>query len=377
MLYADFAGTKLSRLGFGTMRLPVKGGNDNEPDRELVNKMVAYAMKQGVNYYDTAWGYHGGNSETAITEALRPYDRDSYYLADKFPGYDLSNMPHAERIFEEQLRKCEREYFDFYLIHNVCELNIEQYLDPKYGIYDYFSRQKDLGRIRHLGFSVHGSLEVMERFLAKYGDRMEFCQIQLNWLDWHFQKAGAKVELCRSLGLPVWVMEPVRGGMLLRLSEEARKKQLALRPEESAAGWCFRFIQSVPEVCVTLSGMSDMAQVEENIDIFSEDKPLSGKERQTLFDIAGEMTGKKTLPCTACRYCVSHCPRELNIPDLLALYNEHTFSGGGFLAPMALMSYPKEKRPSACIGCKSCEAVCPQGLEIAKALADLAGKIRV
>ena len=185
------------------------------------------------------------------------------------------------------------------------------------------------------------------------------------------------MELCRSLGLPVWVMEPVRGGMLLRLPPETEEAQKKARPGETAAGWCFRFIQSVPEVCVTLSGMSDMKQLEENVKTFEEDKPLDQKERALLFDAAAKMTAAKTLPCTACRYCVSHCPKELDIPSLLALYNEHNFSGGGFLAPMALMSLPEEKRPSACIGCRSCEAVCPQTLGISSALAEMARKIKL
>ncbi|MBQ9358146.1 MAG: aldo/keto reductase [Abditibacteriota bacterium] len=377
MLYKDFKGEKLSRLGFGTMRLPVIDGQDSRPDRELVNRMVACAMEKGVNYYDTAWGYHGGNSELAITEALRPYDRSRYYLADKFPGYDLSNMPYAEKIFEEQLKKCEREYFDFYLIHNVCELNIEQYLDPKYGIYDYFVKQKKLGRIKYLGFSVHGSLEVMQRFLDRYGDYMEFCQIQLNWLDWNFQKAKDKVALCETLGLPVWVMEPVRGGMLLKLPESVKEALNKARPDETLAGWCFRFIQSVDQVCVTLSGMSDMEQVRQNIATFEEYRPATDGERELLFGAAEAMTKVKTLPCTACRYCVSHCPKKLDIPALLALYNEHKFSGGGFLAPMALMSFDKDKRPSACIGCKSCEKVCPQTLGISEAMADFAKQIKL
>ena len=165
------------------MRLPVIGGDDSKIDETAAEKMVDYAMEHGINYYDTAWGYHGGQSELVIGRALKRYPRESYYLATKFPGYDLSNMDKVEEIFEKQLKKCGVEYFDFYLFHNVCEMNIDAYLDDKYGIYRYLMKQKRAGRIRHLGFSAHGSYDVMKRFLEAYGEGMEFCQIQLNYLD--------------------------------------------------------------------------------------------------------------------------------------------------------------------------------------------------
>ena len=187
MTYNDFQDLKLSALGFGAMRLPVIDGDDNRPDEARVQEMVDYAMSHGVNYYDTAWGYHGGASEPVMGRALARHPRESFFLATKFPGYDLSNMPRVKEIFEQQLERLQVEYFDFYLIHNVCELNIDAYLDPQYHIYDYLMEQRRLGRIRHLGFSAHGSYEVMERFLAAYGAGMEFCQLQVNWLDWDFQ----------------------------------------------------------------------------------------------------------------------------------------------------------------------------------------------
>ena len=173
--------------------------------------MFDCAMAQGINYYDTAWGYHNGNSELVTGENLSRYPRDSYYLATKFPGYDLANMDKVKEIFEKQLEKCRVDYFDFYLFHNVCEMNIDEYLNPAHGIYDYLMEQKRNGRIRHLGFSAHGSYSVMKRFLEAYGKDMEFCQIQLNYLDWTFQDAKAKVQLLERYQIPVWVMEPLRG----------------------------------------------------------------------------------------------------------------------------------------------------------------------
>ena len=215
----------------------------------------------------------------------------------------------------------------------------------------------------------------MKRFLEAYGKDMEFCQIQLNYLDYSFQNARAKLELLKEYQIPVWVMEPLRGGKLaaLRPEEEAVLKEL--RPQESIPAWAFRFIQSLPEVVVTLSGMSNYEQLKENIATFEEEKPLKEPEHKRLLGLAEDMVRKIALPCTACRYCTSHCPQQLDIPELLALYNEHCFTGGGFLAPMALMAYAEDKKPSACIGCRSCEQVCPQQIKISEAMADFTNRL--
>lgn len=377
MIYRDFQDLKLSGLGMGAMRLPVIDGDDSRIDAAAAEEMVACAMEHGINYYDTAWGYHDGQSEIVMGNALKKYPRESFYLATKFPGYDLSNMDKVEQIFEEQLQKCQVEYFDFYLFHNVCEMNIDAYLDEKYGIYDYLMEQKRNGRIRHLGFSAHGSYDVIKRFLDAYGESMEFCQLQINYLDWTFQNAKEKTELLAEHGILVWVMEPLRGGKLASLSEENTEKLRALRPDEDTPAWAFRFLQTLPEVKMVLSGMSNMKQLLANIHTYEEDLPLNEEEMQTLLGIADGMLRKKTLPCTACHYCVSHCPQELDIPELLSLYNEHCFTEGGFIAPMALSSWPEEKKPGACVGCRSCEAVCPQQIKISEAMADFAQKLEM
>lgn len=375
MVYKEFQDVKLSAIGMGAMRLPVIDGDDARIDEQKAEEMVDTAMASGVNYYDTAWGYHSGNSELVMGKALGKYPREKYYLATKFPGYDLSNMDKVEEIFEKQLEKCGVEYFDFYLFHNVCEMNIDAYLDESHGIFSYLMKQKENGRIRHLGFSAHGSREVMERFLKAYGKYMEFCQIQLNWLDWSFQDAKGKVELLKEYQIPVWVMEPLRGGKLASLPMAHADELKRLRPEEEVPAWAFRFLQSIPEVTMVLSGMSSLEQMKENIHTFETEKPLNQQEMDALLSVAEKMLGSNSLPCTACHYCVSHCPQGLDIPRLLELYNEHSFTGGGFLAPMALMAVPKEKHPSACIGCRSCEAVCPQQIQISEAMSDFAGKL--
>ena len=374
MIYRNFQNLQLSALGMGAMRLPVIDGNDAKIDYAATEKMVAYAMEQGINYYDTAWGYHDGNSEIVMGKILSQYPRERYYLATKFPGYDLANMTKVKEIFEKQLEKCGVEYFDFYLFHNVCEMNIDAYLDEKYGIFDYLMEQKKNGRIKHLGFSAHGSYEIMKRFLEAYSAEMEFCQIQLNYLDWSFQDAKAKAELLSSYNIPIWVMEPLRGGRLAKLSEADAAKLKGMRPDEEIPAWAFRFLQTVPGVTMILSGMSDLAQLQENIKTFETDKPLTKEEWDALLSVAEGMLNN-TLPCTSCHYCVSHCPKGLDIPTLLNLYNEHSFTGGGFIAPMVLMAIPQEKQPSSCVGCRSCEKVCPQQIKISEAMTDFASKV--
>ena len=373
MIYKDFKDKKLSALGLGAMRLPIMNGDsDGRIDEEQTAKMVDYALDHGINYFDTAYGYHDGQSEIVMGKVLGRYPRESYYLADKFPGYDLSNMDKVESIFEEQLKKCGTEYFDFYLFHNVYEKNIDPYMDEKYGIMEYLKKQKEAGRIRHLGFSCHGRYDTLKRFLDTYGDDLEFCQIQLNYLDWKLQDAKAKVELLNEYEIPIWVMEPLRGGKLALLSDENSEKLKACRTDEEIPAWGFRFLQSIPGVTMVLSGMSDMKQLMENTATFAEEKPLTEEEMKVLMEVTDSMLD--ILPCTACRYCTSHCPKKLDIPTLLSLYNESRFNMT-IITQMAVGAMPKDQRPDACIGCKSCEAVCPQMLKISEPMKDFAQKL--
>ena len=369
MIYRDFQDMKLSALGFGAMRLPVIDGDDAKVDEAAALRMVDTAMESGINYYDTAWGYHGENSELVMGKALARYHRDSFYLATKFPGYDAAYWDKVEEIFERQLEKLGVDYFDFYLFHNVCEMNIDAYLDDgKYGIYSYLMKQKENGRIRHLGFSCHGSVDVLKRFLDAYGKDMEFCQLQLNYLDWTFQNGKEKVAILDELNIPVWVMEPLRGGKLANPAPEYADQLKAINPDEDVAALAFRFLQSVPSVKVILSGMSNDEQLDKNLKTFSEDNKLSDAQMATLLDVADKMVSVGTVPCTACHYCVSHCPQGLDIPHLISLYNEHAYTGGGFIAPMALSALPEDKLPQACLHCQSCEQVCPQQIGISEVM---------
>ena len=368
MIYNEFQGKRLSALGLGCMRLPGGGYGNAHIEMTETEKMFDYAMQKGINYFDTAYGYHAGQSEIVVGQMLKKYPRESFYLADKFPGYDLSTFAKKEQVFEEQLQKTGLGYFDFYLFHNVCELNIEQYLDESYGLFEYLLKQKEKGLIRHLGFSTHGSLETITRFLEKYGHAMEFCQLQVNWLDWTFLKGKEQMELLEQYGIPVWIMEPLRGGKLAKLSPSQEERLKALRPDEGIPAWSFRFLQGLPQVKVTLSGMSDFAQLQENIQTYESAKPLNEKELQTLSDISEEIL-QTLMPCTACRYCTNYCPMQLDIPQLLELYNDHLMSSNGVIPAIKISALPNEKRPSACIGCRACEQVCPQNIKISKALA--------
>lgn len=371
MMKKEFQGKELGLLGFGAMRLPVDAaGVINE---EEVRLMVKEAMAQGVNYFDTAWPYHNGESERVMGRVLKEYDRESFYLATKFPGHQISSHYDPKAVFEEQLRKCQVDYFDFYLLHNVYEKSKETYLDPKWGILEYFKEQKRLGKIRHLGFSTHGGVEFLKEFLDEHGKDMEFCQIQLNYLDWTLQDAKGKVELLKQYNIPVWVMEPVRGGRLVNLSKQQSQRLMALRPEESIASWGFRFLQGIDNVTMILSGMSNLTQMQDNLKTFCTDKPLSKEEIQVLLDMAEEM--KNSIPCTGCRYCTEGCPMGLNIPMMLEVANEIRFSPS-VNASMRIEFLSEDKKPSACIGCGACSAVCPQNIDIPAALKELDGMMK-
>ncbi len=369
MIYRDFKGKKLSLLGFGAMRLPTVGeGVGEHIDMPLAEKMFDVAIKSGVNYFDTAFPYHKGESETAVGKILSKYPRDSYYLATKYPGHQIMTEYNPKEIFERQLEKCGVDYFDFYLLHNVNETSIDTYLDKHWGILDYFIEQKRLGRIRHLGFSTHASVEGIREFLEVAGEHMEFCQIQLNYLDYTLQRAKEKCELLDEYGIPIWVMEPVRGGRLANLPEHAAERLKALRPEESVASWCFRWLHRIPTVGMILSGMSNMEQVEDNIRTFSGGEPLSDAEADLLLEIADGM--KKTVPCTVCRYCVDGCPMKLDIPYLIGIYNELSYAKG-MNAAMRVQLLPEEEKPDKCIKCGRCSKICPQRIDIPKVLSDL------
>lgn len=370
MIYRDFKGKRMPLLGFGAMRLPTKKeGEERVIDFELTEKMIDLAMENGVNYFDTAYPYHGGKSEIVLGQILSKYPRDSFYLADKYPGHQLRSEYRPAEVFEDQLKKCGVDYFDFYLLHDVSEKSIEAYTDQRWGIIDYFIAEKKNGRIKHLGFSTHAMLDCLNEFLEKYGEHMEFCQIQLNYLDWTLQSAKEKCQLLNAYNIPIWVMEPVRGGKLANLPEAEAKKLAALSPDRSVASYAFRFLMDIPGVTVVLSGMSEMYQVEDNLATFRTEAPLSDEEKEILFDITRSLID--AVPCTGCRYCVDGCPMGLDIPMMMSTYNDIRFTPA-LNVSRRIEFLPEDKKPSACISCGACSTICPQKIDIPEALSSLA-----
>jgi len=377
MLYKQFKDDNISLLGFGCMRFPVIAGT-NDIDVALTEKMVDYAIAHGVNYFDTAAPYMGGKSEPVIGNILKKYPRDSFYLATKYPGHQLkpgldSDQTTPEYIFEHQLEKCKVDYFDYYLLHNVCENSYDVYLDDNRGILEYFLKQKELGRIRHLGFSSHGAPDNLEDYLKRTEGKLEFCQIQLNYLDWTLQEAKEKCELLQKYGLGIWVMESVRGGRLAQMTPEIEKEMKALRPDESVASWAFRWLIDKPYVNVSLSGMSSMEQVEDNIKTYETIKPLTEADYKVIDKAVKSFDG--LVPCTACGYCLNECPQKLDIPKLMKTYNDISVNYS-FTPAMYVEVLPEEKKPSACLECRACEAQCPQKIEISQVMKKLDEKCK-
>ena len=371
MLYKEFKGKQLSCLGLGAMRLPTLP--DESIDEIKTREMVAYAIEHGVNYFDTAYFYHNGTSEAMMGKVLADYPRDSFYLATKYPGSLYHKPGHKpQEIFEGQLQACGVEYFDFYLLHNVDEESVGIFTNPEYGILEYFREQKRLGRIKHFGFSCHAELPGLEKFLDEYGQDMEFCQIQLNWLDWTLQQAKEKYELLTKRNIPVWVMEPVRGGRLALLPNAKERTLKELRPEDSIAKWSFRFLQSLPNVHMVLSGMSNMAQMQDNVATFSVHDPVTQAEFDLLLTIAEDL--KAEIPCTGCQYCCAGCPKDIDIPSLMSLYNRLRFAG--YLKEEIRQEFLVEGRdPAECIYCNSCVKACPQHIKIPEVMLDFSKKL--
>ncbi|MBR2634383.1 MAG: aldo/keto reductase [Clostridia bacterium] len=369
MITREFQNGSLPMLGLGCMRLPlIEGGKNGDIDKEKTAEMVRMALEGGIRYFDTAYPYHEGNSETVMGEILSRYPRESYLLASKYPGHQIAPSYHPAEVFEDQLKKCRVEYFDFYLLHNVFEKSIETYMDPQWDIVNYFIRQKKEGRIRHLGFSSHGKPDVIRAFLDRWGDELDFCMIQLNWLDWSLQNAAEKVHLLQERKIPIWVMEPLRGGKLIQLTEKQQDLLRKADPTRKSAEWSFRFLQGIPGVTVVLSGMSSPEQMAENLKYFEKEAPLSEKEQALLFEVAEQM--KHSVPCTSCGYCLKGCPKGLDIPFFLSVYNELQVSKS-FNVSMRIELMEEDKKPSACIDCGACMSICPQKIKIPEKLRDL------
>lgn len=355
----------VSLLGFGTMRLPTREP-DGKIDTARAQEMIDYAYAHGVNYYDTAYPYHGGESERFIGAALQKYPRDSFFLADKMPPWHLRAPGDAQRIFEEQLGKCQVDYFDYYLCHNLTAELVKPF--QQFDVISYLDGEKKAGRIRHLGFSFHDTPEVLERVVELYD--WDFAQIQLNYLDWDRQNARRQYEILTEHGIPVIIMEPVRGGTLATLSGDSAALLREREPERSLASWAIRFAASLPNVMTVLSGMSTEEQVEDNIATMSGFRPLTDEERELVFRAAELFCKNVTIPCTGCRYCME-CPQGVDIPAIFAAYNEYAVDKSLNGLKRAYEQLGETKQIHRCVRCGQCAPHCPQGIEIPERLAEI------
>lgn len=380
MIYKPFKDLQLSSLGFGAMRMTGTLQGWGGPIHESAEEMIEYAYKHGINYYDTSYFYHGGESESFLGKTLSRFPRDTWYLASKLPGnlmqfsngkLEVSGKEFASPldVFEFQMERCNVDYFDFFMMHNVSESTYNIYTDEKLGIVDCLLEQKAKGRIRHLGFSSHGRHDTIDKFLnylkQKNCNEFEFVMIQLNYMDWILQEAGKKHDVITKHGLSVFVMEPMRGGRLANLPDEANDILKAARSADTPAAWAFRYLQSLDNIPVVLSGMSTMEQLKENINLFSKHDPVTEEEVKLLRQVVETMAD--LVPCTSCGYCTEDCPQGLNIPMLLTMYNEAGFSMGWFLES-ALSALKDEEKPTACTTCGKCNQLCPQNIDIPDAL---------
>lgn len=366
MFYKEFKGNQISALGLGVLRMPSVPGEPDRIDRDAAQQVVDRAIELGVNYFDTAHIYQKTDSEAFLGEALKKYPRDSYYLATKFYG---SRKRDIRKTFFEQLERLQTDYVDFYLLHSLDEETFALYTDPDLDYLGFLRQMRAEGRIRYLGFSTHICPEKLEQFLA-YDDRFDMVLMQLNYVDWNLLDAKGQYEILTRHNIPVWVMEPLKGGRLATLNDAARDILKEAAPERSIPSWGFRFLMGLPNVQTVLSGMGSLAMVEDNAATFHEHKPLDQTEQETLERARQAFIDDLGVPCSGCRYCCDNCPENLNIPLLIQAYNEKRISGKTW----RVNGLENTKGPENCIGCGACTEHCPQRIAIPQVMAALKKK---
>ena len=368
MEFKPFKDITLSRLGMGNMRLPVQADQPDMPiDRVKAQEIIDYAIKGGINYFDTAYIYHNGESEKFLGEALGKYPRDNYYLATKF--FILTN-PDYKAVFEEQLTRLKTNYIDFYMIHGIFDHTYQQYIDN--GCIEYFLVQQKEGRIKYLGFSSHASVENLMTFADHH--KWDFAQIQLNYFDWRYASTKQEYEALSERNIPIMVMEPVRGGRLASLCPEAETILKEKRPDWSITSWAFRWLKRLPQVQVILSGMTTLEQIQDNIVTFSDVPALTDEEEHLLMEACDIFRAQVNISCTACRYCCDNCPVHINIPQVLSIYNRFRLEGSWALSD--LDNLDSETGPTDCTGCGACTGHCPQGIDVPAIMEELSDMVR-
>ena len=364
------------KLGFGLMRLPkVEDASGERIDLGQVERMVDAFLDAGLTYFDTAYVYHDGQSERVAREALvERHPREAFTLATKLPAWKLEKPEDMQRIFDEQLERTGAGFFDYYLLHNVADEHIGIY--ERMGAWEWAQRLRDEGLIRHLGFSFHDTADVLDRLLTEHPE-VEFVQLQINYLDWGHDvvQSGACYEVAERHGVPVVVMEPVKGGTLAKLPEDVAAPLTALDASASQASWALRFAASLPQVKMVLSGMSTEAQMADNLATLAPSafKPLTQEERDALHEVVLRYTSVETVGCTACRYCTPGCPQGIDIPAIISCVNNRR----RYRDSRSEMAYQRaltagSARASACVQCGQCESACPQHLPIIEVLKEAA-----
>lgn len=366
-----FKNTEVSRLGLGTMRLPVKTKLKREAnpliDYKKGQELVDEAYNLGVNYFDTAYMYHTGKSEKFIGTALKKYPRESYFLADKLPIWMCAKKSDMEKIFKNQLERTEHDYFDFYLLHSLDGKNFDKC--EKYGAYDFITKKKEEGKVKNIGFSFHGTIEDLRRIVAAH--KWDFAQIQMNYLDWKNQDAKTQYEILTEAGIPVIVMEPVRGGKLADVPENVSQLFLNNKPDKTVASWAINFVASHNNVLTILSGMNSLEQLHDNISNLTDFVPFTDNEYKICENAAALINKSDIIPCTGCDYCAD-CPKGVKISSVFAAYNK--YKTGEITARESKELYSAiDINASSCVACKHCEGHCPQSIKISELMQ---GKMR-
>lgn len=362
-----FANTDIPLIALGCMRLPMQKG---EVDMVELDKMVEYAMAHGANYFDTGYKYVDGKSEIAIGEILKKYPRESFILADKCPAILVHSKEDSRRLFEEQLKKCQVEYFDNYMVHNINKNTLNNYRDND--MYGELLKLKKEGKIKNLGFSFHGDPKMLREVIKEH--KWDFCQLQINYLDWEVVNADELYQIADEAGVPIIVMEPLRGGVLCNLPDKAVAKLKEDCPEDTQASFGLRWVASKKRVFTILSGMSNLQQLKENVDTFVNYREFTEKEEKTAHSIAQIIQSQGAISCTACKYCLEVCPNGINIPAIFGLYNVYkgsTLPSKDFMFVYNYKALDESTRADKCISCNLCNKNCPQSLDIPNLLKEV------